>query len=102
MFPSTCGALPPFVWADLSAVQMAFYGYYHTKHGNQIIHFFFVPAIAWSVAVWLAYVGPLFGVDLPSHLHDLPASVAEYALHLAYSLVTGLGRLPLITLCALH
>lgn len=58
-------------------LQLSFYGYYHQKHGNQIIHFFFVPSILWSACVWFAYTGPLAGVDLPSQLHSLPKPIAE-------------------------
>ncbi|KAK9807327.1 hypothetical protein WJX73_002373 [Symbiochloris irregularis] len=59
--------------------QLSFYGFYHQKHGNQIIHFFFVPAILWSVDVWLAYTGALWGVDLPAHLSFLPPWLAGAA-----------------------
>ena len=58
-------------------VQLSFYGFFHQKHGNQLIHFFFVPSIAWSVAVWFAYTGPLLGIDLPAHLHSLPSVIRE-------------------------
>lgn len=35
---------------------MAFYGAYHADPMNQLIHFFFVPAILWSALVLLAYL----------------------------------------------
>ena len=76
------------------SVQMTFYGCYHTKHGNQAIHFVFVPAILWSLAVWLAYPGPIAGLDLPSHLESLPEPVAQYALTptLPASVATSLSQ----------
>ena len=59
--------------------QLGFYGSYHSKKGNQLIHFFFVPLILWSVLVWLAYAGPVPHTDLPAHLHSLPGPVARSA-----------------------
>ena len=45
---------------NLSLVdQLAFYGAYHNNKWNQLIHFFFVPSILWTVLVWLAYTGPM-------------------------------------------
>ena len=41
--------------------QLTFYGAYHSNPWNQLIHFFFVPCILWSLLVWLAYSGPLLG-----------------------------------------
>lgn len=32
---------------------------YHRNKWNQLIHFFFVPLILWTVAVWACYTGPL-------------------------------------------
>eukprot|EP01025_Chloroclados_australasicus_P052103 TRINITY_DN6063_c1_g1_i1.p1 TRINITY_DN6063_c1_g1~~TRINITY_DN6063_c1_g1_i1.p1 ORF type:complete len:200 (-),score=4.20 TRINITY_DN6063_c1_g1_i1:507-1073(-) len=40
--------------------QLTFYGAYHNNKWNQIIHFFFVPMIMWSVLVWMAYTGQLY------------------------------------------
>ena len=61
--------------------QLVFYGSYHQKKGNQLIHFFFVPLIMWSVSVWLAYTAPLSDkLDLPSQLDFLPPNLAAYAL----------------------
>lgn len=60
------------------SVQLSFYGFYHQKGGNQLIHFFFVPAILWSVDVWFAHTGALWGVDLPAHLTFLPSWLAGY------------------------
>lgn len=58
--------------------QLVFYGSYHRKKGNQLIHFIFVPLIMWSVGVWLAYTGPLSdNIDIPSHLHFLPRTLAQ-------------------------
>lgn len=37
--------------------QLAFYGSYHRNKWNQLIHFFFVPLILWSFAVWFATIG---------------------------------------------
>lgn len=56
---------------DLPA-QLAFYGSYHTHPINQAIHFVCVPAILWSICVWLANLGPL---PLPPHL-TAPALIA--------------------------
>jgi uncharacterized membrane protein YGL010W len=44
--------------------QLTFYGSYHSNKWNQLIHFFFVPAIFWSAGVWLASSGPLVSVPL--------------------------------------
>lgn len=57
--------------------QLVFYGSYHQHPGNQLIHFFFVPLIMWGSGVLLAYTGPLFGLDLPSHLTFLPPIIAQ-------------------------
>lgn len=58
--------------------QLVFYGSYHQKPGNQVIHFIFVPMIMWSVGVWLAYSGPLSeSLDLPSLLSFLPPILAK-------------------------
>ena len=60
--------------------QLVFYGSYHQKKGNQLIHFFFVPLIMWSVSVWLAYTAPLSDkLDLPAQLDFLPPNIAAYA-----------------------
>eukprot|EP00887_Chlorella_sp_A99_P007450 scaffold2.g7450.t1 len=56
--------------------QLAFYGSYHNKPLNQLIHFLFVPVILGSVAVWLAYTPPLF--SWPS-LAALPPALAPLA-----------------------
>ncbi|GIL47469.1 hypothetical protein Vafri_4293 [Volvox africanus] len=53
---------------DLSE-QLAFYGSYHNHPLNQLIHFFCVPAIAWSLFVWISAAGPL----LPSPPLALPS-----------------------------
>ncbi len=72
-FPSTKPApsRPGGLSLDLPA-QLAFYGSYHTHPVNQAIHFVCVPAILWSICVWLANLGPL---PLPPHLTD-PALTA--------------------------
>lgn len=44
---------------DLMA-QLTFYGAYHANPTNQLIHIIFVPAIWFTAAVWLAYVGPAY------------------------------------------
>ena len=60
--------------------QLVFYGSYHQTKGNQLIHFFFVPLIMWSVSVWLAYIGPLSDkLDLPAQLDFLPPNIAACA-----------------------
>lgn len=50
--------------------QLTFYGSYHHKKANQIIHGIFVPAIFWSVCVWLAYA--VLPYDLPQLLFRWP------------------------------
>ena len=40
---------------------------YHRNKWNQLIHFFFVPLIVWSVAVWACYTGPLVPHSQPPH-----------------------------------
>jgi uncharacterized membrane protein YGL010W len=58
--------------------QLTFYGSYHNNKWNQLIHFFFVPSIMWSLAVWLAYTGPL--LSIPSAcLTWLPSWFSSYA-----------------------
>ncbi|KAK9830485.1 hypothetical protein WJX72_011978 [[Myrmecia] bisecta] len=59
--------------------QLAFYGSYHHNKWNQVIHIFFVPAIVWSAAVWMAYTGPLVPYDLRLYLGALPEQLARYA-----------------------
>jgi hypothetical protein len=58
--------------------QLTFYGSYHTRPGNQAIHFVFVPLIHWTVTVWLAYAPPPIPYDLPSHLGFLPEAISRY------------------------
>lgn len=58
--------------------QLVFYGSYHSNPLNQLIHFVFVPAIWWTVAVWLAYTPPAFSYDLGAHLPACCASLAQY------------------------
>ena len=53
--------------------QLAFYGSYHHNPVNQAIHFVFVPAILWTVAVWLAYTPVFCHCFLAAHLAFLPA-----------------------------
>ena len=47
--------------------QLVFYGSYHNNPINQVIHFVFVPAILWTVSVWLAYTPSL---NTPEHQYD--------------------------------
>jgi len=54
--------------------QLCFYGAYHSKKWNQIIHIIFVPMILWASFVWGSATGPL--VALPK-LSFLPAFVAD-------------------------
>eukprot|EP00878_Enallax_costatus_P006710 GHUV01007035.1.p1 GENE.GHUV01007035.1~~GHUV01007035.1.p1 ORF type:complete len:264 (+),score=40.52 GHUV01007035.1:2-793(+) len=72
--------------------QLTFYGSYHNNKWNQLIHFIFVPAIVWSLAVWLVYTGPLVSLPL-ENLAWLPpwaSRIAEingaFLLSAAYSL----------------
>ena len=57
--------------------QLTFYGSYHTRPGNQAIHFVFVPLIIWTVTVWLAYAPAPIPYDLPAHLGFLPEAIAR-------------------------
>ena len=41
---------------------LVFYRRYHRNKWNQVIHVVFVPAIMWTVLVWLAYTPPLASV----------------------------------------
>lgn len=43
----------------------------------QLIHFVFVPALWWTVAVWLAYTPEAFHVDMSEHV---PACCGQYLL----------------------
>ena len=63
--------------------QLTFYGQYHSNKWNQLIHFFCVPTIMWSIMVWLAYAGAVlnqhtraslygFSTLLPSSSSPLP------------------------------
>lgn len=56
--------------------QLTFYGSYHTNKWNQLIHFIFVPAILWSLMVWLAYAGPVLPLS-PDHLTFLPPEISR-------------------------
>lgn len=57
--------------------QLVFYGSYHNNPVNQLIHFVFVPALWWTVAVWLAYTPEAFHVDMSEHV---PACCGQYLL----------------------
>ena len=59
--------------------QLTFYGSYHTRPGNQAIHFVFVPLIHWTITVWLAYAPAPFPLDLPAHLDFLPHAISRSA-----------------------
>jgi len=67
--------------------QLAFYGSYHRNKWNQIIHFFFVPLILWSFAVWIAgLTGPL---QLPYSLDEqLEAKLGQCFVPTGASVVT--------------
>lgn len=60
--------------------QLTFYGSYHTRPGNQVIHFVFVPLIHWTITVWLAYAPAPLPYDLPAHLDFLPQALSRCAL----------------------
>jgi uncharacterized membrane protein YGL010W len=36
--------------------ELVFYGCYHSRPGNQLVHFLFVPPIMFTLCVWLAYL----------------------------------------------
>ncbi len=59
--------------------QLSFYGSYHSRPGNQAIHFVFVPLIHWTITVWLAYAPLPTAYDLPAHLDFLPGWLSRYA-----------------------
>lgn len=63
--------------------QLVFYGSYHNNKWNQVVHFIFVPAIWWTVAVWLAYTPEAF--TLPGLASHLPAWAADAAPHLRFN-----------------
>jgi uncharacterized membrane protein YGL010W len=52
--------------------QLTFYGSYHSKPLNQLVHFIFVPLILWSAGVWLAYIPTPPALHVGSRLHFLP------------------------------
>jgi uncharacterized membrane protein YGL010W len=56
--------------------ELVFYGSYHAKQVNQLIHFIFVPAIIFSVLVWLAYIGPTVPVDTSALTKHWPKWIA--------------------------
>ena len=58
--------------------QLAFYGAYHSNKWNQLIHFVFVPAILWTVAVWLAYT-PAVPYDLAGIIQPYLGPIARCA-----------------------
>jgi len=59
--------------------QLTFYGSYHSRPGNQAIHFFFVPLIHWTITVWLAYAPLPTAYDLPAHIDFLPEWLSSAA-----------------------
>ncbi|GAB4817512.1 hypothetical protein N2152v2_004558 [Parachlorella kessleri] len=63
--------------------QLTFYGSYHSNPLNQAIHFVFVPAILWTVAVWLAYT-PAF-----AHFNFLPLLPSGFAQYARYLVLNG-------------
>lgn len=64
--------------------QLVFYGSYHSNPLNQAIHFVFVPAIWWTVAVWLAYTPAVSPGDLGFLASRLPGWAAAAAPYLPY------------------
>ena len=59
--------------------QLTFYGSYHSRPGNQAIHFVFVPLIHWTITVWLAYAPLPTAYDLPAHMDCLPGWLSRYS-----------------------
>lgn len=58
--------------------QLSFYGAYHSNRWNQLIHFVFVPAIFFTVVVWLAYTPALVPWDAAAALRPaLGPTLAE-------------------------
>ncbi len=47
------------VCAILPSITFMMHHSYHNNRWNQLLHFFFVPLILWSVAVWGCYSGAL-------------------------------------------
>eukprot|EP00877_Chromochloris_zofingiensis_P012010 jgi/Chrzof1/7062/Cz02g09110.t1 len=72
--------------------QLTFYGSYHTNKWNQLIHFIFVPAILWSLMVWLAYAGPVLPLS-PDHLTFLPPEISRFVVINAPAIVAALYTL---------
>lgn len=62
--------------------QLTFYGSYHANPINQAIHFVFVPAILWTVAIWLAYTPAFVSVNPDWAAPVLPACCAQYSRYL--------------------
>ena len=72
--------------------QLTFYGSYHSRPGNQAIHFIFVPLIQWSVTVWLAYAPAPSSIDLPASLDFLPEAIARSGFQPALTSKEYLGK----------
>ena len=76
---------------------MAFYGVYHSDPMNQLIHFFFVPCILWSMIIMMAHA-PLLPVSIsllpgiPTHLFSW-ASVALCLYVVFYLTIDILGAM---------
>ena len=77
--------------------QLSFYGSYHSRPGNQAIHFVFVPLIHWTITVWLAYAPLPTAFDLPAHLDFLPEWLSRYACTACTSQTIGLWSAQLHT-----
>lgn len=66
--------------------QLTFYGSYHNNRWNQLIHFFFVPLLLWSGAVWFCYSGPIVTLpaSVPNPWHTLLTLNLAFFTMLAY------------------
>ena len=51
--------------------QLSFYGSYHANPWNQLIHFFFVPLILWSVGVWSWYIPFQITTPISDHVETV-------------------------------
>jgi uncharacterized membrane protein YGL010W len=95
--------------------QFAFYGAYHSEWRNQLIHIIFVPAIVWTIFVWMACMpdftntnglekgqtfrkdwGLLMCLALSGYYISLepvsgvPCTLALFALHISANMFVGL------------
>ena len=75
---------------------LVFYTMFHSNPINQLIHFVFVPAIFWSVLVWLAH-GPSIAIP-----QALPLLGERFKCVLPAGVVVRLARVACIALGGSH